>query len=279
MNNSFRDPNLQQEFDQNGYVVVDCLDKTEVNYLRNVWRDLPNDLSPVHFSATMFSADLAYREKVHTSLRNVFQPLADALLEDYRVCYCSYVHKPARSPQSTVELHQDWTFVDESVFQPIAYWCPLVDVDASNGCLNVVPGSHRLNRLPRGLGDPRFPYTELLGCLQRDYMRQVPMKAGQAFVYTQSLFHSSPPNNSDEDRVVAGALAIPSPSDLLFLMKAPAATEFSVYKVPDDFYFRHVIGSMPDPKLLAGSVKAEHERLSEETLRQALGNVNGNRPA
>jgi hypothetical protein len=273
MNTSFRDPALQRAFERDGYVVVDCLDAAEVNRLRAVWRELPNDLSPVHFTSTLFSADLAYREQVHTRLQSVFQPKVEALLNDYRICYCSFVHKPARSPQSTVELHQDWAFVDETVFQPIAYWCPLVDVDSANGCLRVVPGSHKLNRLPRGLGQPRFPYTDLLVCLERDYMREVPLKAGQAFVYAQSLFHSSAPNTSGEDRLVAGALAIPAASDLLFLMKDPAATEFSVYRVSDDFYFRYIPGTVPDPQLRIGSAKDEHQPLSEDTLRRTLGSL------
>ena len=279
MNTSFRDPDLQREFDENGYVVADCLDAGEVELLRNVWRDLPNDLGAGHFTATLFSADLGYREQVHTRLQRVFQSKVEATLDDYRICYCSYVHKPARSAQGVVELHQDWTFVDESIFQPIAYWCPLVDVNSANGCLRVVPGSHKLNRMPRGLGQPRFPYSNLLGCLERDYMREVPMKAGQAFIYAQSLFHSSPPNTSGEDRLVAGALAIPSAADLLFLMKDPAATEFSVYRVPDNFYSRFIVGTVPDPQWRIGSVKDEFEPVSEDTLRRTLGSLHATRSA
>jgi Phytanoyl-CoA dioxygenase (PhyH) len=278
MNNTFRNPDLQREFDRNGYVVVDCLDPAEVDQLRAVWRDLPNDLSPERFSATLFSGDLKYREQVHARLKRVFQPKVEGLLDDYRICYCSFVFKPARSAQSTVELHQDWTFVDESVFQPMACWCPLVDVDAANGCLRVVPGSHKLNRRPRGLGQPRFPYESLLSCMERGYMRDVPMKAGQAFVYTQTLFHSSPPNTSGEDRLVAGALAIPSASDLRFLMKAPTAADFSVYSVPDDFYWRYVLGSAPDAGWRIGSAEDEFEPLSEETLERTLGALHATRP-
>jgi hypothetical protein len=176
-----------------------------------------------------------------------------------------------------VQLHQDWTFVDESRYQAIAIWCPLVEVSAENGCLRVVPGSHRLNNHPRGFQES-FPYTDLLPCIERYYLVDVPMKAGQAFVYTQTLFHSSLPNRSDRLRLAAGALAVPRESRLRFLMDTAQGhpRQLAIYEVEEDFYRTYLFGSTPDDEFRVGVINGGHEQVSEERLHTVLGGRDAN---
>jgi hypothetical protein len=268
----FRNPVLEKEFERDGYVVVDFLNTPQVQRLLAVWDEAPKELGALAFSSTVFSPNLAYRREIFEKVFEVFAPATAALLDDYRLCTCGFVTKQPRNEAGVVELHQDPSVVDESRFVGVAIWCPLVDVDARNGCLRIVPGSHRFNRGQREAMNIDFPYPQLLECLEQNYLTEVPMKAGQAFVYTQTLFHSSPPNLSDRERVVAGGLAIPDASSLRFFLRDEQNHPgmLAAYEVSDDFYIEYRLGSQPDESLRIGFVKDEHEALTEERLRETL---------
>lgn len=272
----FKNSLLNPKFDRDGYVVADFLNEEQVEQLLNVWRESPGQLGTLAFSSTVFSPDLDYRREIFQKVAAVFTPAATSLLKNYRICTCGFVTKKPRNESGVVELHQDPAVVDESRFIGVAIWCPLVDVYAHNGCLRVVPGSHRFNRGPREAMNIDFPYPELLKCLEENYMIEVPMKAGQAFVYTQTLFHSSPPNLSDRERVVAGALAIPNDSSLRIFLRDQESHPgmLAAYEVEDQFYINYRLGSRPDESLRIGFVQDEYEALTEERLRETLGNRN-----
>jgi ectoine hydroxylase-related dioxygenase (phytanoyl-CoA dioxygenase family) len=198
---------------------------------------------------------------------------AHALLKGYRLCSGGFITKQPGKEQGVVELHQDPTMVDDTRFIALGIWCPLVDVDLRNGCLRVVPGSHRINRRPREAMVIDFPYTDLLSCIEDKYLADIPMKAGQAFVYTQTLFHSSLPNYSDRERLVAGALAIPDGSRLqVYLRDKERHPELLAgYEVSADFYRTYCLGSVPEDSLRIGFVDDNCEPMSEERLRDILG--------
>jgi ectoine hydroxylase-related dioxygenase (phytanoyl-CoA dioxygenase family) len=269
MRRSFRDDALQRRFDRDGYVVVDCLSPTQVSELRREWDARPDEVKTMAFSSTLMSRDLEYRNAVHQVISSQFAAPANGILDRHRLVMCNFINKQAAQQSSVVEMHQDWTFVDESLYYSIGVWCPLVDVDEANGCLRVVPGSHRLNRRPRGF-HRTFPYPELLPYLEERYIVDVPMKAGQAFLYTQTLFHSSPPNRGTQDRVVAGALFVPEESQLYFLMPEAASGKLGRYAVPDEFYRTLIMGNFPKSDLLVGTCDDEHEELSRERLNEIL---------
>lgn len=275
----FKSPGLRTDFERDGYVVADFLNAQQVQQLLTVWKESPTELGRLAFSSTVFSPNLAYRREIFEKVFDVFAPAAAALLDGYRLCTCGFVTKQPHNESGVVELHQDPTVVDESRFAGVAIWCPLVDVDAGNGCLRIVPGSHLFNRGPREAMNIKFPYPELLQCLEENYLKEVPMKAGQAFIYTQTLFHSSPPNLSDQERVVAGALAIPEASSLRLFLRDQQNHPglLAAYEVGDDFYLNYRLGSRPDDSLRIGFVKDEYEALTEKRLKETLGSRHASR--
>lgn len=270
----FLDQNLQAEFDRNGFVVVeDFLEPVQLERLASLGTQMPADVRPLPYSSTIMSGDLDYRERTYESVRSEFERRASGLLADYRVCYCAFIAKPAGDAdgRGVVNMHQDPAFVDESQCFSIGIWCPLVDVDERNGCLRVVPGSHLLNRNPRSVMIP-FPYSELLPSLREHYLQSIPMQAGQAFVYSSSLFHSSNPNTSNALRLVAAGLAIPRETPLLFFTEGLGehAGDLAMYGVDDGYYQRHRFGVLPDENAFLRFVPNRFEPLTEETLQRRL---------
>jgi ectoine hydroxylase-related dioxygenase (phytanoyl-CoA dioxygenase family) len=105
----------------------------------------------------------------------VFEPRLATLVDGYRICFANFLNKaPQNADVGAVPLHQDPTFVDETLYRTVGLWVPLVDTVPENGGLVVVPGSHRFNRGPRAVGAP-FPYRALESSLRR-LLRPVPLQ-------------------------------------------------------------------------------------------------------
>jgi hypothetical protein len=244
---AFRDAALQETFDRQGYLVLDWLNGEQVEQLQQVWQRNASAIKERPFATTLMSQDLAYRQAVHEQVAAVLTPLSRDIFDRYRLPLCSFLSKQPDS-QGVVQLHHDWTFVDEARFQSVGIWCPLADVDTENGCLQVVPGSHKLYPGLRPALEP-FPYADLEVDGRALPMIDVPMRAGQAFFFTQALFHSSPPNRSARERVVAGGLAIPDESRLRYVVRDAdcGPNHLAVYEVDDEFYRTYLYGMRPDP--------------------------------
>lgn len=83
----------------------------------------------------------------------------------------------------------------------LTVWFPLVDASVENGCLQVVPGSHRgqlLTHCPGYRGATGLQIPEKL--FAANTAMPVPLKRGGALFLTKMTVHSSLPNNSDRIR-------------------------------------------------------------------------------
>ena len=104
-----------------------------------------------------------------------------------------------------VPWHQDKSYWPDANARPvITVWIPLVDATHENGCLRVIPGTHRRrvlsyhNETYSGTG-----YTELDDQHIKPHQKEVvalPIKAGGAIVFNDRLIHSSTANSSGHVR-------------------------------------------------------------------------------
>jgi phytanoyl-CoA hydroxylase len=98
-----------------------------------------------------------------------------------------------------VEWHQDNGVVlpEADVATILTVWLPLTDATEQNGCMQVIPGSHR-----EGLKD-HCPVDQLRipdQLLELNRAKPLPMKAGSALLMNQQTVHSSL-DNVTEDQV------------------------------------------------------------------------------
>jgi ectoine hydroxylase-related dioxygenase (phytanoyl-CoA dioxygenase family) len=129
--------------------------------------------------------------------------LVEALLGPNILLYYSMLMmKPARSG-APAPWHQDLAFFVHDRARLIACQVYLDDSTAENGCIRVVPGSHRRGLLNHFDGD-RF--TEIV---QGDTSAfdaaavPVPVRAGGMILWHCLTLHSSEPNRSDRSRRAA----------------------------------------------------------------------------
>jgi ectoine hydroxylase-related dioxygenase (phytanoyl-CoA dioxygenase family) len=101
---------------------------------------------------------------------------------------------------STYPWHQDSAYYGpESIPIPIlTAWVPLVDVDEHNGCLQVIPGSHRWGLRPTRWVGPHLVPTEDIEAMGS--ARILPMRAGDVLIFDRMTFHGSLMNHSDQVR-------------------------------------------------------------------------------
>lgn len=95
-------------------------------------------------------------------------------------------------------LHQDQLYLRASPGTCVAAWLAVDDCDEENGCMEIVPGSHKLPLLCGIEADTTKSFTHQTVPVPPGYAA-VPalMKAGDVLFFHGNLIHGSGPNTSD----------------------------------------------------------------------------------
>lgn len=199
MKKVFRDQAMQDEFEKNGFVIVDFYTPEEIEEVKELYRTLhPKDEEG--FFPSTWSKDKNYRESADRELKRIGQRRFNELLQDFQIINGSFIVK-SPGQDSYLHVHQDMTLVDEAVFTGINIWTTTVDLTEENGVLYALEGSHRF--FPTYRGHTLRGFYDGIQEEIKDYMTPYFLKAGQAMIFDQSIIHFSPPNTSDEIRIVS----------------------------------------------------------------------------
>jgi phytanoyl-CoA hydroxylase len=94
-------------------------------------------------------------------------------------------------------LHQDNFYLRVQPGTCIAAWLALDDCNAENGCMRVVPGSHRLPILCTTRADTKQSFTDVTVPVPPELpIEPILMAAGDVLFFHGSLIHGSYPNES-----------------------------------------------------------------------------------
>ncbi|MBN8215672.1 MAG: phytanoyl-CoA dioxygenase family protein [Spirochaetes bacterium] len=104
--------------------------------------------------------------------------------------------KPARHG-SAKPWHQDWAYWQGTRPEQVTCWLALDEATEENGCMQLVPGSHRGGFVPHV--DPRELQIEAAR-VPGDRVRVAPMKPGSMLFFHVLTWHYSAPNRSDKSR-------------------------------------------------------------------------------
>lgn len=247
MRNVFKNPIQQKEFEEKGYVVIDFLNPSEVDTLQQLYNQLNAQPKERGFSTSNMSMDANYRKNVSDGITDTFKKAVDLHLENFKLFFGIFTSKQANQSESICSIHQDPTYVDESKYQGITLWVPLIDTNATNGALEVIDGSHKLNDGPRSTL-PKFPYNELSPYLIENYFKRLDIKAGQAYIGSSKVFHWSPSNFSNTERVAALAWLAEEESQMRCYyqdFRNPGET-MEVFELEPDYYIETPLFSRPD---------------------------------
>ncbi len=207
-------PTKAEELASKGYTTTPLLSRAEIHRLKALFRETEH-ISGVDkpFYTSIWSDNPEYRSRVDREIKALLTELLDDFLDRCKPVFANLMVKHV-GPDTQLQPHQDWSFVDESQFDSLTIWIPLTDVSRENGALSVLPGSHRLTNHVR----PRFadsPFKEIIDKIEEDMMLNVPLKAGEALVMNSRCIHSSPPNQTTETRVAVTIVMIPAEAPIV----------------------------------------------------------------
>ena len=204
----FADPVTESKFTKDGYAVLPFFNKAEVAACRKLYFDTMSE-PPGDFFTTAFLPDGETRRKVKEGLEVVIAPHVEALMPNYSTCVRHFIVKRGSPDAGPLHLHQDFNFVDHALHRSVHVWIALADVDQQNGCMTVLPGSHRLTYHISAMGLNATPYDPYRQMLEDDCKVGIPMKAGEALFFDERTLHGSYPNKSPDVRIAMGAVFLP----------------------------------------------------------------------
>ena len=123
--------------------------------------------------------------------------------------------KPAKTGSAT-PWHQDNALWRDGETGPFNFWIAIDPATRANGCLQVIPGTHREPITPHVLYEdsihPELP-REAVAAMKDKHgqARHIELEPGDAVCWHSSLYHYSPPNPSPNSRIaVAGVYSNPA---------------------------------------------------------------------
>ena len=257
----FKDKELQRQFNLNGYVVVPFLSASQVAELQLLYQSGAENTT-AGFYSTSFNTNEQQRQQISNGIEKVFvQPVNEFFTDVKSLGACFLVKQPG--PQGEMPIHQDWTVVKEPDFDSITIWVPLQDVTEYNGAIQVIPGSHRFSNALRSPSLPD-PFKNVQSEMRND-LQLLPMKAGEAFIFSHALLHASPANQSNNARVAATFGLIDAHAQLMFYHQQNEG-ELEQYFVDRDFFQKYntQIGERPQHGTLKTTLHYSQKFVSPE---------------
>lgn len=269
MRNVFRQNELQNRFDQSGYVILPFLSAEEVALLRQAYFDtLPlkggnitgEEVTTVDvkeritYDFTFIDKSIDYKKTVFDLITNAFKSRTDQYLEGYKPIIANFIFKSENDGE--VPLHQNWAFVDESRFTSVSVWVPLVDSNEQNGTLQMVNGSHKRFGQIRG---PLVPWEldEIKGDIIKNYLTPMNVQAGQAVILDDSIVHYSDINRTHDLRLAIQLIMIPEEAEAIHYHYdlEPGKSEVKIWEVDRDFFISFNPWKIPEQVKTIGTLK------------------------
>lgn len=267
MKTIFKDPALQAQFERDGYLVRPLLSAEAVADIRALFTQLHPDNPAEGFYSTTFSDETAFKQQIFERVDKWVGPKVPEHFDDVKKLGASFLLKQPGEP-GHMPIHQDWTVSDEENGDFTAtIWIPLQDVTAENGAIKVLQGSHRFSNALRG---PSLPviWKEVFPQLEPE-LKTLEMKAGEAFIFTHNVLHSSHLNQADTPRLAVTYGLAPESTRLMYYWREGGRIERIA--MGDDLFMRyHNIGERPSFGVSQGFVSQDLSPVTAEECEAAL---------
>lgn len=243
MRQVFADAGLQAEFSSQGYVKVPWLSTSEVAAVLaqlEMLRPDDNFTPDGRYHCSFLDTNLEYKRQTHSLIQQAFGGHIDDALDDFRLLNGIFNVKPPGTGEFSV--HQNWPAITDLGDTTVTVWCPLTDVVASNGTLQVVAGSHKILPHVQTPGCSTY-FTDFVDALIQDYLEPIDMTAGEALIFDDSLVHWSARNDSERPRIAIAALCIPVDATPAFFFKADEQ-RFELIHADHEFYIEQGPGDL-----------------------------------
>jgi ectoine hydroxylase-related dioxygenase (phytanoyl-CoA dioxygenase family) len=230
---------IKNKLEQNGYCVIDFLSNEELEELISAtskyYFQQTENKEILKYSSSFFDFDAETKRRFFNDMVNFFQSRLNKILISYDILMANFWEK--KPGDSEVIVHQNWTHVDETKHRSYSIWIPLQETNSINGTMQVIPESHKLFTIKRGLNIDHFlkPINQFL---KDEFLLPVNLKIGQAIIIDDAIIHYTGPNQSNKNRLAIQLIVKPIGASPLFYFKHKYATnnEIEVFDADTDFY-------------------------------------------
>ncbi len=206
---TFLSPDREAEFAARGYTLLRLFSADEALAIRDeALRRSKGELSANHGGIYLSFLDVGAGQKA--ALDELAQSALTRALEDKvtggRLQNGGVIAKAPGAERLAIHHHSPVT--DACFAREIVCWCPLTDVDESTGCLRVIPRSDHLLpyiRVPRG-----SVYFESFRAEIENYAVPVPLRAGEAILFDNTLLHGSAHHVGPDTRLAISVQIVPT---------------------------------------------------------------------
>ncbi len=218
-----------KEYNQKGYCILKLKNVAQLHTIAdNITTNY--SISNTRFFYSLLELDAASSKSVSALVSSFFYSELQNILDNYQFLTGSFLSKPPHAKDELL-LHQDWNYVDETMYTPITCWAPLADTDTTSGGMFLIEGSHKFqnNIRSNNYETSRFLSTEF----PEELIKKVQVKVGEVLLFNPSIWHGSSPNRSDKNRNVLTCIAIPKEAKVIYAHKIDENT-CSVYTLEND---------------------------------------------
>lgn len=231
----FYDKEIEKEFSDNGFAIVrNKVDISKIIDLKVYFNGIfKNIILREGFSTGFDYFDIDTRFKNHDFILKTIHNLVEEICIDCEVYLSNYMIKTTEK-EYCIDIHQDWSYVDETQHRSFNIWIPLQDTTIDNGTMVVLPKTHFKNI--KTFRTPVIPfYFDTFKELLYDYLLPIELKEGDFVIFDNSIIHGAISNNSMNNRLAVVLCIKPKETKLQFLF--PEENNILVYEQENNFIF------------------------------------------
>lgn len=218
--------NEQQRFAEQGYVVPRYkLPESEITQLRlalDAVMSLNPDVSPellvnAHIANANAEGIKGHQSFLELAAHPQLLDLVESVIGPNIILWGLHIFCKPASDGMEVPFHQDGEYWPIKPLATCTLWLAIDDSTIENGCLRVVPGSHREKRVYTHIKDPReqLVLTQTVSDEQCDTQDavDVELRAGEMSLHDVYLVHGSNANTSERRRAGIAIRYMPASSE------------------------------------------------------------------
>lgn len=233
-----------KQFSKNGYVEISQLisedsAKKLLNYCQNEISD-----NGEGFYSSIWKVDVKKRTKDFEIIQDLIWNKISSQFPDYKLVMANFMIKKNNN-QSSLGLHQDWTFTEEKKFKSLNIWIPLVDITSNNGPLTFIKHSNKIDNSIRGKNIEQM-FEQGVSILEKNFKKSFLTKTGDALIFDTRMIHFSPPNTTDTTRIAISLVIVKKEAELIHYYKKNKS-DAEVFKISIDntYFYKYHLSELP----------------------------------
>ena len=199
--------NLQSYADEGFLTRVNIFSEREIGHFRDCFNELEDregrEKCQIGLQARHLEDEFIWQLATDTRIVDAMEELMgeDIMLLSTHF-FCKY---PDPQAKKFVAWHQDVTYWGLKPPEAHTAWVAIDDSDEENGCMRVIPGSHKNGIVTHGesnAGENLLSVNQEIPdeLVDTSQAFDLELKAGQISIHDGQLFHASNPNTSDRRR-------------------------------------------------------------------------------